>query len=125
MTFGDRLKELRTENRLSMEAVAKAVGLSRTTVFRYENGTITNIPPETVQQLARYFGVSKPYMMGWSDDRYKGVDDVVALPDNDTFLKAYNVMDEEDRILLTEIFIRANEKLKEQEWQNKIDAVRK
>jgi transcriptional regulator with XRE-family HTH domain len=121
MTFGERLKQLREENHLSLDAVAKGVGLTRATIHRYENGVITNVPLDTIQQLARFFGVSKPYMVGWSDDRYKGTGDVVVIPDTETFTKAYTVMDEDDRKLLSEIFIRANEKLAEQEWKKIAD----
>jgi len=70
MTFGKRLNELRLERGMSMEEVADAVGLSRTTIFRYENGTIENIPPEKVHRIAKLFGVSRPYMMGWTNERH-------------------------------------------------------
>ena len=112
MTFAERLKQLRAENKLTLDEVAKGVGLTRTTIFRYEKGIITNVPPKNIQKLARFFGVSKPYMFGWSDDPYNGKEEVVALPDSDTFMQAYAVMTQEERTILTEIFIKASARLK-------------
>ena len=112
MTFGERLKQLRIENKLSQEDVAKQVGLTRPTIHRYEHGIITNVPPENVQKLARFFGVSKPYMMGWSEDPSSNSEEIIALPDSDTFVQAYSVMTTDERKLLTEIFIRASQRLR-------------
>lgn len=69
MTFGERLKQLREENNMSMDEVAKKVGLTRPTIFRYESGKIANVPPERVHLLANLFGVTRPYIMGWTDER--------------------------------------------------------
>ena len=69
MTFADRLKELRAEKGMSLDDVAKHIGCGRANIYKYEHGIVTNIPPERVHQLANLFGVTRPYMMGWTDDR--------------------------------------------------------
>ena len=69
MTFGERLKMLREEKRRSLEAVAEAVGVSRATIYKYETGAIKIVPPEKVHRLANFFGVTRPYLMGWTDER--------------------------------------------------------
>ena len=69
MTFGERLKELRHENNMTLDSVAKQIGVSRATVLKYETGIISNIPTERVHQLANLFKVSRPYLMGWTDER--------------------------------------------------------
>ena len=69
MTVGERLKMLRTELHMSMEDVASQLGVQRPTVFRYETGMITNIPPENIERLAEIFNVTPQYIMGWSDSR--------------------------------------------------------
>ena len=69
MTFADRLKELRTERNMSLNDIAVILDIQRATVYKYEHGLITNIPPDKVHKLAKLFGVSRPYMMGWSDER--------------------------------------------------------
>lgn len=69
MDFKDRLKQLRKEKFLTMEEVGEQIGVSRATIHKYENGLITNIPPEKVHRLANLFGVTRPYLMGWTDER--------------------------------------------------------
>lgn len=119
MTFGERLRQLRQKNGMSMDDVAKHLGVGRANIYKYEHGIITNIPPDKVSILASLFKVSPAYLMGWSDDSRSGMEEAVPIPDNETFIKAYSVMDHEDRKLLTEIFIRANAKLEEMEWKKR------
>ena len=69
MTFGERLKMLRKEHGMTLEEVACAVGIGRATVYKYENGMIANVPPARVHALAQLFGVTRPYLMGWTGER--------------------------------------------------------
>ena len=69
MTFAERLRELRAESGMSYEDVAKQIGCGRANIYKYEHGIVTNIPPERVHQLANLFGVTRPYLMGWTDER--------------------------------------------------------
>lgn len=65
--LSNKLKELRKEKKMTLEAVANAMGTSRQTIHRYENGTITNIPPEKVEKLAEVLGTTPAILMGWND----------------------------------------------------------
>ena len=69
------LKELRKAKRLTLEEVAEAIGTSKQTIHRYENGTISNIPREKIERLAEVLGVSPSYLMGWNTafDKYDNV----------------------------------------------------
>ena len=69
MTLGERIKELRKEKQMTLEEVANNIHVSRATVLKYENGSISNIPTDRVHQLANLFKVSRPYLMGWTDER--------------------------------------------------------
>ena len=107
MTVGERIKMLRTEKHMTLEDVAKWIGTSRATVFKYENGTIINIPPEKIEAIANLFGVSKSFIMCWTDKREAvNADDIpgIVVPDNETFVKLYNYMTHLERITLTEIY---------------------
>ena len=57
--IGDRIYALRKSRGLTLEELAARVGTSKQTIHRYENGTITNIPPEKVEKLAAALGTSK------------------------------------------------------------------
>ena len=61
----NELKRLRIERKLSLEELARIVGTSRQTIHRYENGTISNIPPEKVERLAEALGTTPSVLMGW------------------------------------------------------------
>lgn len=69
MTVGERIKNLRKEKKMTLEDVANQIGVSRATVLKYETGAISNIPTERVHQLANLFKVTRPYLMGWTDER--------------------------------------------------------
>ena len=66
--LGKRLKALRRERGLTLEALAAALGTSKQTIHRYERGIITNIPPEKVEKLAIALGTTPSELMGWSDE---------------------------------------------------------
>lgn len=73
--FGERLRGLRSERGLSMEALCEqfnktqdAIRLNKSTISRYEKGTQEPML-STVAAIAEYFGVSPVYLMGDSDDR--------------------------------------------------------
>jgi transcriptional regulator with XRE-family HTH domain len=56
MTFGERLRELREQAGLSQEALARAAGISTSTVSKMEQRTI-DPSWSTVRALARALGV--------------------------------------------------------------------
>ena len=63
--ISNKLKTLRKEKGLTLEELAERLGTSRQTIHRYENGTITNIPPEKVVMLADALGTTPASLMGW------------------------------------------------------------
>ena len=72
--FGERLRELRKERCLTMEQLCEqfnrqfSAKLSKCTISRYENSTQEPML-NTVDLLAKFFGVSPVYLMGQTDHR--------------------------------------------------------
>lgn len=64
-TVGERLKRLRKEHGLTREVVAKTMGTSAQTIYKYETGMITNIPGDKVEKLAALYQVTPAYIMDW------------------------------------------------------------
>lgn len=62
-TIGMRLKEARRNKQMTLDEVAKIVGVSRATIQRYESGTIANIPPDKLSILAQIFGTNIDYLI--------------------------------------------------------------
>lgn len=69
--IANKIKELRKKNRLTLDDVAEALGTSKQTIHRYENGIITNIPHEKIEKIAEILGSSPSELMGWSDEVYE------------------------------------------------------
>lgn len=64
--FSKRLKELREENNLSQEQLAKATGISRSCISMYEsNNRVANL--NALIALADYFNVSLDFLVGRVD----------------------------------------------------------
>ena len=66
-TFADRLKELRTSNGLTLEALAKEIHGSKAAIGNLENRK-KKPGLDTLLALADYFDVSLDYLVGRSDD---------------------------------------------------------
>ena len=67
MTIGERIKYLREKNNLSQEELGNRIGTTKQTIFKYEKNITTNIPMDKIEEMAKVFGVSPGYVMGWVD----------------------------------------------------------
>ena len=61
------IKKLRKERKMTLDELAAKIGTSKQTIHRYENGIISNIPSEKVEQLATALGVTPAELMGWNE----------------------------------------------------------
>jgi hypothetical protein len=68
MTFGERLRQLRTEKGLTQKQLAVETGTSERGIQNYEMG-IRNPAFDVLIALADYFDVSLDYLCGRSDVR--------------------------------------------------------
>jgi transcriptional regulator with XRE-family HTH domain len=64
----NRLKELRKEKNLTQKELAKNTGIPYRTIQRWEKGE-TDIKSDAAQELADYFGVHIPFLLGYSPIR--------------------------------------------------------
>ena len=64
--FAERLKELRTEKNLSCMQLGKAIGVSDTSIVRWENKQ-ADVKGDSLILLSKFFGVSTDYLLGVSD----------------------------------------------------------
>ena len=63
-----RIKQRRKELGLSLQDVSEIANISRSTLQRYETGSIQNIPLHKLGQLARALETSADWILGWSKD---------------------------------------------------------
>ena len=69
MTTGERIKARRKELGITTDKVAEQIGVSRSTMFRYEKGEIEKIPINNLVPIARALHTTVGYLMGWSDEK--------------------------------------------------------
>lgn len=64
MELGQRLKAKRKEKKLSAEYIAKELGVSVSTVYRYEDSSIVKIPVSTFEKMCNILETTPAEMMG-------------------------------------------------------------
>lgn len=80
MEIGQRIHALRVENGLTLQELADKIGVSASTVHKWETGYIENVRADKIQKLAKALGVTGADIMGW-----------VIEPDTPTFKDAGHV----------------------------------
>lgn len=65
---GARIKALRTSKGFTMEELVRRTGLSRTSLYRYEQGETKAIPAKVMLVLADTLGTTVDYLLGETDN---------------------------------------------------------
>lgn len=93
MTIGERIKKRRTSLGISQVSLADKVGISKQSLYKYENGIITNIPSDKISQIAAALDTTPSYLMGWDKE-----DDDATL--SDRLLTRYRELDDLDQAMV-------------------------
>ena len=67
MTIGEKIKMARERKGLTQEQLGTMCGTTKQTIFKYENGIITNIPLDRLEKIAKILSVNPVSIMGWDD----------------------------------------------------------
>lgn len=67
MSIGQRIRSMRRQQGLSIDELAYRLGKNRTTIYRYENGDIENLPLGILDSLAEALNTTPAYLMGWEN----------------------------------------------------------
>lgn len=65
MKIGMRIKERRKELKMSADELAKRLGKDRSTIYRYENGDIENLPLDILEPIAEALETDPASLVGW------------------------------------------------------------
>ena len=93
MTIGERIKKRRTSLGISQVSLADKVSISKQSLYKYENGIITNIPSDKISQIADALGTTPSYLMGWDKE-----DDDATI--SDRLLTRYRELDDLDQAMV-------------------------
>ncbi len=66
MSVGERMKLRRKELNISADKIANELGVSRSTIFRYEKGDIEKLPTERLITIAKILKTTPEELMGWN-----------------------------------------------------------
>ncbi|WP_291244798.1 helix-turn-helix transcriptional regulator [Fournierella sp.] len=61
----DRIRSRRLELGLSLQDLAERTGMSKSTLQRYETGSIKNLPLDKLEILAKALETTPKFLMGW------------------------------------------------------------
>lgn len=67
LTIAERLRDLRKDRSLTLEALAEATNISKSALGTYETGESKDISPFSIVKLAKFYGVTTDYLMGVSN----------------------------------------------------------
>ena len=76
MTKGDKIRIAREAKGLTQEELGAVCGVSKQTIYKYEQGIITNIPSDKVELICSELDISPVYLMGWE------AGEAATVPDN-------------------------------------------
>lgn len=100
MGFGERLRSLREEKKITQKELAKLFKIAESTVSMYERGE-REPNFEIVNKIANFFNVSTDYLLGRTDDPTpprKSKDPFSDLPkDAQIFFKDFDKLSDEDK----------------------------
>ena len=69
MEIGSRISECRREAGMTMDALAKSVGVAKSTIQRYEAGKIEKVKLPVIESIANALNVNPSWIIGKSNDR--------------------------------------------------------
>jgi transcriptional regulator with XRE-family HTH domain len=84
MKIGERIKEIRKRKGISVDEVAEKLGVSVSTVYRYENSSITKIPIDVIDKLCKILDTTTSELMGNSLETSGNVPEASLKYDNAT-----------------------------------------
>ena len=69
MSVGQRIALAREQRNMTLEEVARLCETTKQTIFKYENGIVTNIPYDKIVLLTKALDVSPSYLFGWEEKK--------------------------------------------------------
>ena len=109
MTFGEKIKKLRTERDWTQDFVAKKLNISAPALSRYESGSCEPKDLAMISEFAKLYDVTTDYLLGLSEEPKS-----FAKQSNDTefvnFYESYKDLDDADKEILKatlDAFVRA------------------
>lgn len=95
MDIGERMKLRRKELNLSADVVAEKLGVSRSTIFRYEKGDIEKLPTNILEDIAEVLKTTPAFLMGWEDEDAPSIETIYKQLNSERQTKVYNFAEQQ------------------------------
>lgn len=104
----NRIKSEMERHSFTLQDVEQRTGIKKSSMQRYASGETGKIPISAIEKLAKMFGVTAAYLMGWDDEEEKSVSpDKLALTEGEQMvLDLFRRVPEEQQKIVLEM-IRA------------------
>ncbi|MEI3187969.1 MAG: helix-turn-helix transcriptional regulator [Lachnospiraceae bacterium] len=107
MEIKDILKQRRLEKQLTLDDVARLVGVSAATISRWESGDIANMKRDKIVNLAKALDISPAVIMEWDEPDMTLVSQQSADPDIRRIERARKNMPETDKKFMMDMLTRS------------------
>lgn len=85
MTRGERIRQMRESADLGLTELADKIGVSKQTLYKYENDIITNIPSDKIEAIAQVCNVSPAIIMGWAmEEKYAEIKEYMEIAERES-----------------------------------------
>lgn len=84
---GEQMKKRRKQLNMSADELAEKLGVSRSTIFRYEKGDIDKVPAEYIDKLAKALSTTPAYLMGWEENLETSTDFIPKMMSNPSIVE--------------------------------------
>lgn len=102
--IGNRINAVRSSRGLTLDDIASNVGVTKSTIQRYEKGTITRVKLPIIQSIAAVLGVNPNWLIGNVDDPAPTSPLSASLPgytkEEQWIVSMYRRADEDDRTIV-------------------------
>lgn len=73
MNVGEIIKNRRKEIGMSVDELAEKLNKNRSTIYRYENGEIENMPIDVIYPIAEALRTTPAHLLGWDSEEIDAV----------------------------------------------------
>ena len=98
----ERIARLRELMNIGQSELAERIGVSKQTLYKYENGIVSNVPSDKIEAMAKIFGVTPAYLMGWEESptpqQTASKDPDQLSSDEKTLVTNYRILDSTDQM---------------------------
>lgn len=101
MSIGEKIKSAREAANMTQEELGRRCGTTKQSIYKYENGIVTNIPLDRIEKIASVTGVSALSLMEWENNKPIAI--FRTTPEEQRIIELYRLAPSGDQIAINSI----------------------